>query len=370
MNPNVLFAAAPAAFFTYCFVKWKRSRTSLAGNELLLLPLLLVFALVVPAPLSVCIMRLSLSAILFGLYLFWNSIQRRGRKTAVPLFAWPAVAMAFYEVAASIYGVQEAGFLDGYLFIAPVLWGVFCVYIRWERKAGCELKGSVGVDVLLEQIAVTAPFVGLGSSAVAVLHTCRLNPFAGYAFVAVFILLFLWYMHTHKPDCMDSGPFVDVNPCRKRGYAAGRLCREGAMLEDEGNVAVNEAIVEDSRIIYALISLFEKEKLYMNVDIKIANVALMIGTNKTYLSRALNTRLSRNFCQFVNYYRVKEVCTLFLENPGAEMKELAEQCGFNSSSNFSIVFKYNTGFTPGDWSRMVKMKLENNENVSVDDYLR
>ena len=141
------------------------------------------------------------------------------------------------------------------------------------------------------------------------------------------------------------------------------------MLEDEGGTAADEGIVEDARIIHALMVLFEREKLFMNVDIKIANVALMIGTNKTYLSRALNTRLSKNFCQFVNYYRVREVCSLFVENPHMDMKELAEQCGFNSSSNFSIVFKYITGFTPGDWSRMIKMKRDGHETVSVDDYL-
>ena len=55
-----------------------------------------------------------------------------------------------------------------------------------------------------------------------------------------------------------------------------------------------------------------------------------------------------------------------LQNP---LPKLAEQCGFSSQSNFSIVFKYNTGFTPGDWSRMIKAKLINNEKVDVDDYL-
>lgn len=135
-----------------------------------------------------------------------------------------------------------------------------------------------------------------------------------------------------------------------------------------GDIA-DEGVVEDSRIIYSLMTLFEKEKLYMNMDIKIANVALMIGTNKTYLSRALNTRLSKNFCQFVNHYRIREVCSLFIDNPELEIRELAEQCGFNSSSNFSIVFKYNTGFTPIDWCRMIKQKLDNDETVYVDDYL-
>ena len=115
--------------------------------------------------------------------------------------------------------------------------------------------------------------------------------------------------------------------------------------------------------------LFEKEKLYLNPDRKLLDVARRIGTIKTYLSRALNTRLSKNFCQFVNHYRIREACLMFLKDPGLDIRPLAEQCGFSSQSNFSIVFKYNTGLTPGDWARMIKAKLINNEKVDVDDYL-
>ena len=182
----------------------------------------------------------------------------------------------------------------------------------------------------------------------------------------LFMGLYVWYIFYEKPLCLEVKQLNELYVTRRK-YAPTR--GYGQLLEDDINGIADESIVEDSRIIYALMTLFEKEHLYRNMDIKIANVALMIGTNKTYLSRALNARLSKNFCQFVNYYRVREVCTRFLENPTLEMRELGEMCGFSSYSNFSIVFKYNTGFTPGDWGRMIKLKLENNELVSVDDYL-
>ena len=60
---------------------------------------------------------------------------------------------------------------------------------------------------------------------------------------------------------------------------------------------------------------------------------------------------------------------MFLKDPKQEIRYLSEYSGFSSQSNFSIVFKYNTGYTPGDWCRLVKSKLEKNEAVDVDDYL-
>ena len=127
--------------------------------------------------------------------------------------------------------------------------------------------------------------------------------------------------------------------------------------------------MEDARIIYSIITLFEKEKLYLQNDIKLVDVAKRVGTNKTYLSRALNTRLSKNFCQFVNHFRVKEACVRYLKNPDQDMRHLSELCGFSSQSTFSMVFKSTTGYTPGDWSKMVKLKLINDEKVRVEDYL-
>lgn len=131
----------------------------------------------------------------------------------------------------------------------------------------------------------------------------------------------------------------------------------------------NTSIIDDAKIIQNIINLFEQEKLYRNADVTIGNVAMRIGTNKTYLSRALNRRLSKNFCQFVNRYRVKEACMLYINDISLDLKDVLFKCGFNSSSNFSIVFKYNTGFTPSDWCREVRERIERGEEVAVDDYL-
>ena len=204
-------------------------------------------------------------------------------------------------------------------------------------------------------------------SAGSVLLFAYVSPGNMVAVIAIVLLscMPLLGLFMYKPHCMLFNEKVEV---RRKAYLLGKSIKGAQELKDEGGI-LNECVVEDARIIYCIISLFEKERLYLDSDVKLADVAKRVGTNKTYLSRALNARLSKNFCQFVNHYRVRDACQLYINNPEQDMRPLAEQCGFSSQSNFSIVFKYNTGYTPGDWSRMVKAKLMNNEKVDVDDYL-
>ena len=364
----------PFVFFPICasmllFVKWRRSGTAFAGNEQILHPLVFSLVLIFPGSVQVCTVRVAVYSLLFSGYVFWNTILKRGRDLSIPVTVYAAAVILLYEILCAVLGYSYSRRIDGYCFVLVLLWFAFCGYAYWFAGRGLGLRSTVGIPKLLQQVAVAALFALLSGAVMVVLLFFPSLRFLPFLFLSLFMVLHLWYLKFDKPQCMQIRHLDEVLPLKRRGYSSGRLYAEGQILEDEGGGVADEGVVEDSRIIYALMTLFEREKLYLNVDIKIASVALMIGTNKTYLSRALNTRLFKNFCQFVNYYRVREVCELFIENPDVEMKELAEQCGFNSSSNFSIVFKYNTGFSPGDWCRVIKTKLDNEEVVSVDDFL-
>ena len=287
----------------------------------------------------------------------------------MPFFVNTFGLILLYEAAMWILGVEEVLKFSGYVYLNMLMWTVLCLYGCMMKGRHRGLKNSISISRLLEYVAVAAPFVLLSGITIAILQDYGRCEVFSAVMVIVFLGMFLWYMYYDKPACLEVKHLDELVVGRRKGYMLGKVVGDTLMLEDEGSGVANEGIVEDSRIIHALMALFAREKLYMNADVKIGNVALMIGTNKTYLSRALNTRLSKNFCQFVNYYRVREACGLFIQNPDIEMRELAEQCGFSSSSNFSIVFKFNTGFTPGDWCRMIKKKLDSNEPVFVDDYL-
>lgn len=182
-------------------------------------------------------------------------------------------------------------------------------------------------------------------------------------FVFMFLFHLVWVLYSLYPDKRQ----IVKKEAVKRYY---HVNEEGVMnvLKDGGWSEVDEDAKEDMKIIYALLKLFDYQKPYRRYDIKVNDVASMIGTNKTYLSRALNRRLSKNFSQFVNAYRIKDVCEAFIKDSSADIRDIADNYGFNSQSNFSVVFKCHVGHTPSDWCKEVRRRIANNEIVKLKDY--
>ena len=110
--------------------------------------------------------------------------------------------------------------------------------------------------------------------------------------------------------------------------------------------------------IYArIVALFEADKPYLDSELTINDVVKKIFTNKLYISRAISRFTGRNFCQFVNYYRVSYSIKLFRDNPDLKVAELANQSGFNSTVSFSMAFRLYMTECPSDWCRKEKVRL-------------
>lgn len=95
----------------------------------------------------------------------------------------------------------------------------------------------------------------------------------------------------------------------------------------------------------------ENQKLYLQSDLTLNDLASNLHTNQTYLSSYLNKRQNTNFNDFINQYRVKEACRLILEqeNDKYTTKMLGEMSGFNSTSTFYAAFKKFTGMSPSSF---------------------
>ena len=106
-----------------------------------------------------------------------------------------------------------------------------------------------------------------------------------------------------------------------------------------------------------LLHYFEKHKPYLNHELTINDIVDVVFTNKLYISRAISHCTGRNFCQFVNYYRITYAIELFRANPQLKVVELADLCGFNSTTSFSAAFRLYMGESPGDWCRKERVRL-------------
>ena len=84
--------------------------------------------------------------------------------------------------------------------------------------------------------------------------------------------------------------------------------------------------------------LMTEERLWVNPHLTLSDLAMQVGTNRTYLSNYLNNSLQTTFYDYVNDYRLQAALQhLHDVDSTATMAEIAEQCGFNSLSTFRRV---------------------------------
>jgi AraC-like DNA-binding protein len=97
-----------------------------------------------------------------------------------------------------------------------------------------------------------------------------------------------------------------------------------------------------------LLAYFEEQLPYLDPELSIMDVARALSTNKTYISRTLNTAFGASFYSFVNKYRI-EAAKKKLTDPSSghlSVEGIASLSGFRSLSAFYGAFKAVEGTTP------------------------
>ncbi|MFH1121471.1 MAG: helix-turn-helix domain-containing protein [Bacteroidota bacterium] len=101
-------------------------------------------------------------------------------------------------------------------------------------------------------------------------------------------------------------------------------------------------------------------ELYTDPKLTLKQLANDLGTNTRYLSMVINEFQGRNFNQMLNYYRVKKVMRLLVDNEAESYSYLglAQKAGFHSKSVFIAAFKSQTGTTPSEFSGTMKKLIK------------
>ena len=99
---------------------------------------------------------------------------------------------------------------------------------------------------------------------------------------------------------------------------------DSAALKD----AVNRSMTE------RIIALVENDKIYLQPDLKLDDVAQMMHTNRTYIYQAVNQQMGISFNEFINRYRIAHAKRLMDSDPTLSMNDVALQSGFASLSSF------------------------------------
>ncbi|MBK8052687.1 MAG: helix-turn-helix transcriptional regulator [Saprospiraceae bacterium] len=106
-----------------------------------------------------------------------------------------------------------------------------------------------------------------------------------------------------------------------------------------------------------LISLMEKDKLFLDNELNLPTVAEKLGISIHEASFLINENTNDNFYNFINKYRVEEAKRL-LASPKSmaqlNILGIAYNSGFNSKTTFNTTFKRIVGISPSQYSKEQK----------------
>lgn len=101
-----------------------------------------------------------------------------------------------------------------------------------------------------------------------------------------------------------------------------------------------------------LTRLMERERLYSDPGLDLAQLSRRSGWTPNHVSQALNQGLGQNFAEFVNTFRLAAAtASLGDADDPRSVLDIALASGFGSKSTFNTVFKRMTGQTPRAYRR-------------------
>lgn len=110
---------------------------------------------------------------------------------------------------------------------------------------------------------------------------------------------------------------------------------------------------------------FEKKQHFVKKGLKLPDVAVMIGTNRSQLSYVLNEHLNINFPDYLKNLRINYIMNLMVDDKKYlhyTIESLADQCGMSNRQVFSKHFLEVTGMRPTDFIRKRLEELNSQKN--------
>ena len=131
-----------------------------------------------------------------------------------------------------------------------------------------------------------------------------------------------------------------------------RRRRKPSLECDDVTTASPEA---DAALMQRIIDIMEREKPYLDSDMKLSDLAAALGTNRNAISSCINSQRGCSFSQFVNNYRITHAQRLMTTQPEMKISEVWATSGFTTESSFFRTFKAVTGQTPNEWKQGIKL---------------
>ena len=104
-----------------------------------------------------------------------------------------------------------------------------------------------------------------------------------------------------------------------------------------------------NKLIERIRQLMDEQRPYQNSDLKVKDVAHLLGTNSRYISDSIKQTEQCTFSMFINKYRIAYAQQLMRRQPDIKLIEVYLKSGFANEISFFRTFKAITGMTPKEW---------------------
>ena len=124
----------------------------------------------------------------------------------------------------------------------------------------------------------------------------------------------------------------------------------------------------DSLIYKGILYQLEIRRAFLDSSLSLKKLSMMLETNQTYLSNAVNRYFGCHLKELLNRYRV-EYAKELLRNGGCPLGEVPSRSGFGSKSPFYLAFVRQTGMTPKRYAarerNLVNLEIENDHHTAA-----
>jgi AraC-like DNA-binding protein len=135
-------------------------------------------------------------------------------------------------------------------------------------------------------------------------------------------------------------------------YANTRIENSRIHSDQSFSKSVKTALdVEKSELANKIIYLMENERLFLQPELSLNELAQHLQTNSVQLSATINQMFNKNFNDFINGLRIEEFIKKYNQdvNKRYTLLSLALDSGFNSKATFNRAFKNIKGSSPNDF---------------------
>lgn len=129
-------------------------------------------------------------------------------------------------------------------------------------------------------------------------------------------------------------------------------------LEQEAR-STDEKELKSRELFLKIEKMMTEDKIYSRKDLTIESLTELLGSNRSYVSKIINTYSGMSFNNYVNSFRINRAVELLTETE-MPVKVLVDELGFNSPSVFYRAFQQAMGVPPSKYREEAKsLKIDN-----------